>query len=76
MRQNATYHTSSSDPETLWDKRKTAGYLGVSVKTIDRWIADGRGPRGIKVGSQVRYRPTDVSTFLEACKTVGGGAAA
>jgi excisionase family DNA binding protein len=58
--------------ESLWDKRDTAKYLGVSVKTIDRWIAESRGPAGRKVGVQVRYRPADVQTYLESCATVGG----
>ena len=59
--------------ETLWDKRATAKYLHISVKTLDRWNAENRGPRGLKVGVQVRYRPADVQAFLESCATVGGG---
>ena len=62
-------------PEALWDKRATARYLGVSVKTIDRWLSENRGPKGLKVGVQVRFRPDDVQIFLESCATVGGGAA-
>lgn len=62
--------------ETLWNKRATAKYLGVSIKTLDRWLAENRGPRGLKVGVQVRYRPADVQAFLESCATVGGGAVA
>ena len=65
----------TSQVEALWDKRATAKYLGVSVKTLDRWLAERRGPRGRKVGVQVRYHPTDVQAFLESCATVGGGAA-
>jgi predicted DNA-binding transcriptional regulator AlpA len=62
--------------ETLWDKRATAKYLRISVKTLDRWMAENRGPKGRKVGVQVRYRPADVQAYLESCATVGGVAAA
>lgn len=59
--------------ESLWDKRAVAKYLGVSPKTIDRWLSEGRGPKGLKVGAHVRFRPADVNTFLESCVTLGGG---
>jgi excisionase family DNA binding protein len=62
--------------ETLWDKVTTARYLGISRPTLDRWLAEGRGPRGLKVGVQVRYRPADVHAFLESCSTVGGAISA
>jgi len=68
--------TQATLDQTLWDKRRTAKYLGISVKTIDRWIYENRGPRGLKVGVQVRFRPADVQAYLESCSTVGGGAAA
>jgi excisionase family DNA binding protein len=60
----------------LWDKIRTARYLGISPKTLDRWLYLKRGPRGFKVGSQVRFRPADVQAYLDSCQTVGGGAAA
>jgi predicted DNA-binding transcriptional regulator AlpA len=62
--------------ESLWDKVHTAKYLHISVKTLDRWNAENRGPRGLKVGVQVRYRPADVQAFLESCSTVGGAISA
>lgn len=62
--------------EALWDKRATANYLGISVKTLDRWLSENRGPKGRKVGVQVRYKPADVQAYLESCAIVGGGAAA
>ena len=71
-----SHATVTETVETLWDKRATAKYLRISVKTLDRWLAEGRGPRGLKVGVQVRYRPADVHAFLESCTTVGGGVAA
>lgn len=70
-------HTSQvTMTETLWDKRDTAKYLGVSVKTLDRWLYENRGPQGIKVGVQVRFKPSSVQSFIDSCPTVGGRAGA
>ena len=62
--------------ETLWNKQTTAKYLGISVKTLDRWLAAGRGPLARKIGAQVRFLPSDVFRFVGNCKTIGGGVAA
>jgi hypothetical protein len=58
--------------EDLWDKRRTARYLGISVKTLNRWLWEHRGPRGLKVGVQVRYRRDDILAYLDSCQSVGG----
>jgi predicted DNA-binding transcriptional regulator AlpA len=58
--------------EPLWDKKQTAKYLGISVKSLDRWIATGSGPRARKVGVQVRYVPADVRAFVDSCQALGG----
>ncbi len=65
----------ATTPEALWNKATVSRYLGVSVKTLDRWIASGRGPRARKVGGQVRYRPIDVYAYVESCGDSGGVAA-
>ena len=76
QRHHSTPQVNAPQPDALWDKRITAKYLGISVKTLDRWNAEGRGPKGRKVGAQTRYLPADVQSYLESCATVGGGAAA
>lgn len=59
--------------ENLRDKQGAARFLGVSVKTLDRWIYEHRGPKFYKVGGVlVRYRDEDLIAFLEACPTGGG----
>ena len=58
--------------DALWDKRAVARYLGISVKTLERWLGEGSGPRGLKVGAQVRFKPADVQAFVESCAAVGG----
>lgn len=40
--------------------------LGVTETTLARWRVEGRGPKAYKVGRNVRYRPSDVTEWLEA----------
>jgi hypothetical protein len=58
MRSKVASTATISEPESLWNKIQTARYLGISVKTLDRWMAEKRGPIGRRVGAQVRYVPT------------------
>jgi excisionase family DNA binding protein len=41
-------------------------YLGVPVKTLEAWRYTGNGPRFVKLGRSVRYRPTDLHAWIEA----------
>lgn len=36
----------------------------VSVETTRKWRRSGYGPRGVRIGGQVRYRTADVLAFL------------
>jgi predicted DNA-binding transcriptional regulator AlpA len=70
-----TARSPTCDGTNLLDKEAVARFLQVSVKTLDRWIYEHRGPKCYKVGGVlVRYRYEDLIAFLEACPT-GGGAA-
>jgi excisionase family DNA binding protein len=42
-----------------------AEYLGVQAQAIYDLRADGRGPSGIRVGREIRYRISDVRRWLE-----------
>jgi excisionase family DNA binding protein len=44
---------------------EVAAYLSVPVRTLYMWRTNGDGPRGMKVGRHVRYRPEDVEAWLE-----------
>ena len=68
------HQNSTTCGETnLLDKQAAARFLAVSVKTLDRWIYEHRGPKFYKVGGVlVRYRHEDLIAFLEACPTGGG----
>jgi hypothetical protein len=75
MRTEVISQATLADLE-LWDKRVTARVLGISPKTLNRWLTNKCGPKGFKVGGQVRFRPRDVAAYIDSCATIGGGAAA
>jgi excisionase family DNA binding protein len=40
--------------------------LGVPESTLYGWRTQGKGPRGIRVGRHLRYRPDDVQSWIDA----------
>jgi predicted DNA-binding transcriptional regulator AlpA len=38
--------------------------LGISPQTLHTWRSKKRGPTYIKVGSLIKYRPSDIEAFL------------
>ena len=53
---------ASSDKRTLTDV-EVAARLGVSRFTVRSWRLKGLGPRFLKMGRAVRYRPQDVDEY-------------
>ena len=53
---------ASSDKRTLTDI-EVAARLGVSRFTVRSWRLKGLGPRFMKMGRAVRYRPEDVQEY-------------
>ena len=53
---------ASSDRRTLTDV-EVAARLGVSRFTVRSWRLKGVGPRFLKMGRAVRYRPQDVDEY-------------
>jgi excisionase family DNA binding protein len=45
--------------------------LNVSLASLRRWRLEGRGPRFVKVGSLVRYRPEDLDEWLASLPAGG-----
>lgn len=43
---------------------EVADILGVPVTTLYAWRHHGKGPQAIKVGRHLRYRHTDIETWL------------
>jgi hypothetical protein len=53
-------------PDTLWTTEEVSAVLCISTSSLTKWRLVGRGPRFVRVGSRVRYRPADVAAFIEA----------
>jgi predicted site-specific integrase-resolvase len=51
---------------TTLTEREAAPRLGVSPHTLRTWRRLGRGPRYLKLGKAVRYRPEDVEAYKAA----------
>jgi len=55
----------------LLTEEQLAKQLSVSIASLRRWRLLNRGPKFIKVGSLVRYRPDDVERWLAELPTGG-----
>ena len=51
--------------EPVLTTSELAEYLGVHVQAIYDLRTDGRGPSGIRVGREIRYRVSDVLRWLD-----------
>jgi hypothetical protein len=56
--------------EPLENEETVANRLNVSVRTLQKWRWQGKGPRYIKLGAgtfgAVRYRQSDVDAYIAA----------
>ena len=49
----------------LLNERKVADFLNCSVKVLQKWRAEDRGPLWFRIGpSMVRYDPDDVDRYV------------
>jgi hypothetical protein len=62
--------------EPLLTEEDVARLLRRKLRTVQTDRLLNRGPRYIKVGKSVRYRPADIAAFLETCPASAGGATA
>ena len=51
---------------TLMTPEDLAAYLGVTLHCVYGWSSRGGGPRVLRVGSRLRYRPDDVEAWLDS----------
>lgn len=51
---------------SLMTTKELAAYLGVPVQTLYRWRVTGGGPRAIRLGRALHWRPEDVERWLDA----------
>lgn len=55
---------SSSLLDSLITADTLADRLGTKRRTVDEWRITGKGPKFIRVGRSVRYRPEAVEAWL------------
>jgi predicted DNA-binding transcriptional regulator AlpA len=55
----------------LLDEKQLARTLNISVASARRWRLLNQGPKFLKIGASVRYRPEDVDGWL-ASRPAGG----
>lgn len=63
---------SAIENESLLNEYGVARLTGMSVASVRKWRLFGRGPRYLKIGSAVRYKPADVSAWIESQPSSGG----
>jgi predicted DNA-binding transcriptional regulator AlpA len=65
--------TANNTLETLLTEHDVARITGLSVASVRRWrLLQEGGPKYIKIGAAVRYRPEDITAWLESRPTGGG----
>jgi excisionase family DNA binding protein len=50
--------------KNLLTPKQAAEMLQVALRTLATWRYEGRGPRYVKVGRSVRYRPEDIAKYV------------
>jgi len=55
----------SNGIEKMMDQKEVASILGISVKTLECWRWQKKGPRYLKLGRLARYRMSDVMAFVQ-----------
>jgi predicted DNA-binding transcriptional regulator AlpA len=58
--------TDPAVSERLLTTAEVSEYLSIPVATLHVWRHRGVGPRSFKVGRYLRYRPADVTSWLES----------
>jgi predicted DNA-binding transcriptional regulator AlpA len=56
----------------LLNEYQVAEVVGMSVASVRRWRLFRQGPKYLKIGAAVRYKPEDVAAWL-ALRPTGGG---
>ena len=58
--------------ECLLDRKDVAERFGIPRRYLEVAGARGEGPRVVRIGRLVRYRPSDVREWIEANLSEGG----
>ena len=63
--------TSDTTLESLLNEHDVARITGLSVASVRRWRLLRQGPKYLKIGAAVRYKPEDITAWLESRPTGG-----
>lgn len=58
--------------EELLTEHDVARITGMSLATARRWRLLRQGPKYLKIGAAVRYKPEDITAWLESRPSGGG----
>lgn len=58
--------------QSLLNEFDVARITGLSVASVRRWRLLRQGPKYLKIGAAVRYKPEDISAWLESRPSGGG----
>ena len=58
--------------EGLLNEKDVTRVIGLSMASVRRWRLLRQGPRYLKIGAAVRYKPEDISAWLESRPSGGG----
>lgn len=53
------------DDDVLLNEVRTADLLNLSIRTLQAWRVQGRGPSYVRAGRAVRYRKSDLKDWIE-----------
>jgi len=63
-----------SEPDILLTEAQASHLLNLSVRTLQAWRGQGRGPNFVRAGRAVRYRTSDLISWVnEQTIHPGGG---
>ena len=68
---NTSPRPDADNPITFLTARDLAARWRLSIKTLERWRHEGRGPAFVKLQGRVLYHPDLIRDF-EARQTLGG----
>ena len=57
--------TQMQTPDRYMTAREVAKLLAISPRTLYWWAERGRGPRGSRIGHEMRYDPADVQAWID-----------
>jgi hypothetical protein len=52
----------------LLTERDASQWLGLSVRTLQKWRLQGDGPRFLKLDHAVRYDPADLQVYVDSVR--------